>query len=295
MNADAAVRFSPESLQILNASLAFLMFSVSLFIEPRDFRVLRERPRGLLAGLAMQWLGLPLLAVALILLIRPEPGLALGLLLVAACPGGNVANFLNLMARSNVALSIGLTAISTLAAALMTPALFFAAARLAAGSVAIPALQVDFADMLVSVLLIVAVPLLLGQALRHLAPRFADRIRGSLRRAAGAVLILFIAFAIAGNARVYFDAIPTVMWLVVLNNALALAGGYFVAAAFRLPVPDRRAIALECGVHNAGLGLVLIFNFFGGSTPMALVASGWGVWHLVSGGALALWWSRRPA
>jgi BASS family bile acid:Na+ symporter len=293
MNPEAAVRFSPESLTVLNVTLALLMFAVSLFIEPRDFAVLRERPRGLLAGLTMQWLGLPLLSVALIFLIRPEAGLALGMLLVAACPGGNVSNYLNLLARANVALSIGLTTISTLAAAFMTPLLFFIGAKLAGGSIAIPALQVDFIDMLGSVLLIVAAPLALGQLLRRFAPRFADSIRTTARRAAGAVLIVFIVAAFAGNARVFLGAVPTVLWIIVLHNALALGSGYLVATAYRLAEPDRRAVTIESGIHNSGLGLVLIFNFFGGSTPMALVAAGWGVWHLVSGGALALWWSKK--
>jgi bile acid:Na+ symporter, BASS family len=127
-NDSALVQFSPESLWVLNFALAFLMFATSLFIERRDLDVLRTRPRSVLVGVGSQWLLLPALTVALILLLRPPPDMALGMLLVAACPGGNASNYLCLLARGNIVLSVGLTAISTLGAAVMTPLLFMAGA-----------------------------------------------------------------------------------------------------------------------------------------------------------------------
>jgi BASS family bile acid:Na+ symporter len=292
--AHTTLSFSPESLRVLNLSLGFLMFAVALHIEPADFRALRERPRGLVAGLCMQWLGLPLLSVALIWLLRPAPGLALGMLLVAACPGGNASNYLNLVARANLALSIGLTTISTVAAAFMTPLLFFLGARLASGRLELPPLAVDLGAMLGAVLLLIALPLALGQLLKHFAPAFTLRVRKTVRRAAGLVLLGFIVSAFFNNAGAFAAAPRQVGGLIVLHNALALAGAYLLARLFRLPEADRRSVTLESGIHNAGLGLVLIFNFFGGSTEMALIAAGWGVWHLVTGGALAWYWSRRP-
>jgi len=288
----AALTFSPESLMVLNAALAFLMFAVSLYIEPRDFAALRQRPRGLAAGLAMQWLLLPLLSVALIWILRPHPGIALGMLLVAACPGGNASNYLNLLARANVALSISLTTISTVAAAFMTPFLFFVSARIATGNAALPAFDVDLGPMVLSVLGIVAVPLALGQVLKHRAPRLTAAIRKPVRTAAGLVLLGFILGAFANNVSAFRDYAGQVSGLIVLHNALALGSAYLLATLFRLPEPDRRAVTIESGIHNSGLGLFLIFNFFDGNGPMALIAAGWGVWHLVTGGGLALWWSR---
>lgn len=290
----ATMHFSPESLWVLNAALGFMLFAVSLFIERKDFDSLRERPRSLAAGLAMQWLFLPLLSVGLIWLIRPHPGLALGMLLVAACPGGNASNYLNLLARANVALSLTLTTISTVAAAFMTPLLFFLGAKLSAGGMELPALSLDLWDMVRSVLLLIGVPLTLGQLLKHYAPHLTARIRRPIRVAAGLTLVAFILAAFFNNLAAFRDYVSQVIWLIVLHNALALGAGYLVATVFGAPEADRRAITIESGVHNSGLGLVLIFNFFGGSGPMALIAAGWGVWHLVSAGALALWWARRP-
>jgi len=290
----AALNFSPESLTVLNFSLGFLLFAVSLFIEKKDFSSLRERPRALLAGLSMQWLVLPLLSVLLVLVIQPHPGLALGMLLVAACPGGNASNYLNLLARANVALSISLTTISTIAAAFMTPFLFFVGARLLDSGQSLPAVKVEFGEMVLSVFMLVAIPLALGQALKHYAPAFAVRARKPIRTAAGLVLLAFIVGALVKNLDAFKLHIGQVAWLIILHNALCLVSAYLVATAWRLPEADRRAITLESGVHNSGLGLVLILNFFGGSGPMALMAAGWGVWHLVSGGGLALWWSHKP-
>jgi BASS family bile acid:Na+ symporter len=291
----AVLKFSPESLVVLNFALGFLMFAVSLFIEGRDFVSLRERPRGIVAGLTMQWLALPLLAVGLIWLIEPHPGIALGMLLVAACPGGNVSNYLNLLARANVALSIGLTTVSTVLAPFMTPLLFFLGAQLAAGGAPLPALSVDLGEMITSVLGIVALPLAAGQLLKRKAPAFTGRIRKPMRIAAGLVLVGFIVAALANNLEGFRDYAGAVAWIIVLHNALTLACAYLVALAFAAPEPDRRAVTIESGIHNAGLGLFLVFNFFDGNGPMALIVAGWGVWHLVTGGALALWWSRRDA
>lgn len=290
----AALNFSPESLTVLNFTLGFLLFAVSLYVERSDFASLRQRPRALAAGLTMQWLLLPLLSVLLILAIKPQPGFALGMLLVAACPGGNASNYLNLLAKANVALSISLTTISTMAAAFMTPFLFFASAHLLDGGQSLPKMQIDFAEMVLQVFLLVAIPLALGQGLKHYAPAFAARIRKPVRQLAGLVLLAFIAGAFLKNRHAFDAHVSDVAWLIVLHNTLALMLGYLGAAAFRLPEADRRAITLESGVHNSGLGLVLILNFFGGSGPMALIAAGWGVWHLVSGGALALFWARNP-
>lgn len=290
----ATLNFGSESVWALNFTLGFLLFAVSLFIEGKDFYSLKERPRALVAGLTMQWLMLPLLSLALIWIIQPHPGLALGMLLVCACPGGNASNFLNLLARANVALSIGLTSISTLASAFMTPFLFFASARFVEGAQDLPALNINFGEMVLQVFLLVAIPLALGQALKHFAPDFTLKIRKSMRTLAGLVLLGLIMGAFLNNLDAFKQHISTVIWIIVLHNTLCLLVAYAVASAFRLPEADRRAITIESGVHNSGLGLVLIFTFFGGSGPMALIAAGWSVWHLISGGALALWWSKRP-
>lgn len=290
----ASIHFSPDSLRVLNLALAFLMFAVSLFIEREQVQQLRRHPRGLAVGLVAQWLYMPLVTVGLILLLKPHPGIALGLLLVAACPGGNVSNYLSMLARANVVLGISLVTVSTLAAAVATPGLFALTARAVQSAGALPPLAVDLPGMLLTVLGIVALPLALGTLLKRQAPALALRIRQPLRIAAGLLLAGFIVSGFAGNYRVFLTHIDALFGWVFLLNALALAGGYGLGWLFRLPEADRRALAIETGIHNSGLGLVLIFNFFDGSGPMALIAAWWGVWHILAGAIVAGWWSRHP-
>jgi bile acid:Na+ symporter, BASS family len=294
-NDSALVQFSPESLWVLNFALAFLMFATSLFIERRDLDVLRTRPRSVLVGVGSQWLLLPALTVALILLLRPPPDMALGMLLVAACPGGNASNYLCLLARGNIVLSVGLTAISTLGAAVMTPLLFMAGASAVSRGAGLQPLTVDPLSMLLAALLIIALPLALGLLFRRRWPAQAQRWRKHLRTVAGLVLLAFIIAALLGNLGALQAHVGGLAWMIVLHNGLALAAGYAAAALAQLPLAERRTISLETGIQNSGLALVLIFNFFDGNAGMALVAAGWGLWHLVSGGALALHWSRRRA
>jgi bile acid:Na+ symporter, BASS family len=292
---EASLSFSPQSLLVLNFALAFLMFSVSLFMQPRDFLALRYRPLSVVGGLGSQWLLLPGITVLIILTVNPHPGVALGMLMVASCPGGNVSNFLCLVARANIVLSVALTAVSTLAASFLTPLLFVTGAAIVARGLDLPELDIPLGAMLQTVLTIIALPLLLGLLLRHYAPAFANAIRKPLRTAAGLVLIGFIVVAFINNVGALQTHVRSIAALVALHNALALLGGYLLASALRLPESERRTVSIETGIQNSGLALVLIFNFFDGHGPMALVAAGWGVWHLVSGGLLATWWSRRAA
>lgn len=288
----ASIQFSADSLKVLNAALAFLMFAVSLFIEREQVASLGRNPRALAVGLVAQWLLMPLMTAALVLVFKPHPGVALGLLLVAACPGGNVSNFLSMLARANVVLGISLVTISTLAAAIATPGLFAITARLV-GS-AVPNVQVDLNAMLQMVLGIVALPLALGALFKWRYPALALRIRKPIRLTAGLVLLAFVVVGFANNLHLFTQYIGDLFGWVFLLNALALGGGYTLGWLFGLQEADRRAIAIETGIHNSGLGLVLIFNFFDGSGPMALIAAWWGVWHIIAGGALATFWSRIP-
>jgi len=288
----ASIHFSADSLRLLNVALALLMFSVSLFIERKQVTNLRKHPRALAVGLVSQWLFMPLVTVALILVFKPHPGLALGLLLVAACPGGNVSNFLSMLARANVVLGISLVTISTLAAAIATPGLFALTAALVGSTV--PVVKVDLLAVLWMVLGVLALPLTLGGLFKWRYPELALHIRKPMRLAAGAVLLAFVVGGFASNLHLFTQYIGDLFGWVFLLNALALAGGYALGWAFRLPEADRRAIAIETGIHNSGLGLVLIFNFFDGSGPMALIAAWWGVWHIIAGGIVAGVWSRIP-
>ena len=287
---------APGNLLALNIILALLMFGVALDLKVDDFRAVARAPRGPLAGIATQVLLLPPATFVLVQMIDPIPSVKLGMMLVAACPGGNVSNFLVWMARGNTALSVSMTAVTSSAAIITTPfnLAFWASldpdTRALLGNIA-----VDAGDMLATIVLLLGIPLAAGMLLRARFPEFSRRIQKPLRTTDGAIFMAFIVFAF-WRARDYLtlDILP-VLLIVIIHNAMALALGYTTARLLRLPARDRRAISIEVGVQNSGLGLALIFNFFAGLGGTALVAAWWGTWHLVGGFLLAMFWSRREA
>ncbi len=288
------LNFNPQSLIALNVILGLVMFGVALDLRIADFRTVLTAGRPVLFGLVGQFLLLPALTFLLVLAIRPAPSIALGMMLVAACPGGNISNFLTHYARGNAALSISMTAVSTLAAIVMTPLnLSFWGSLYAPTSAILRAVALDPLDMLLAVLMLLGVPMVVGMVTAHRFPRFAARVRRPIRIFSLAVFGLFVFGALGANWRYFIDYVGFVVFAVFLHNALALATGYFVARAAGLAERDRRAVSIEVGIQNSALGLILIFNFFDGLGGMAIVTAWWGIWHLISGLSIATWWSRR--
>lgn len=290
------LNFSPGSLMLLNAILAVVMFSIALDLSPAQFRALARAPRPVIAGFLSQFLALPAATYLLVLALEPRPSIALGLMLVAACPGGNISNFLTHRAGGNTALSVSLTALATLGAVVLTPLNIALWGGLYAPTRAIlQATAIDPVQVLVTVVVLLAVPLALGMMLNARNPGVAARIRRPLQTLSMVIFVAFIVAALAANWGYFLDLAGLVAGLVIAHNALALALGFGVATLFSLTPTDRRAITIETGIQNSGLGLILIFAFFGGLGGMAVVAAFWGMWHAISGLALALVWGRRPA
>jgi len=289
------LNFSPGSLMLLNAILAVVMFSIALDLSPAQFRALARAPRPVIAGFLSQFLALPAATYLLVLALEPRPSIALGLMLVAACPGGNISNFLTHRAGGNTALSVSLTALATLGAVVLTPLNIALWGGLYAPTRAIlQATAIDPVQVLVTVVVLLAVPLALGMMLNARNPGVAARIRRPLQTLSMVIFVAFIVAALAANWGYFLDLAGLVAGLVIAHNALALALGFGVATLFSLTPADRRAITIETGIQNSGLGLILIFAFFGGLGGMAVVAAFWGMWHAISGLALALVWGRRP-
>ncbi|WP_339764801.1 bile acid:sodium symporter family protein [uncultured Hoeflea sp.] len=290
------LNFSPESLMLLNAILAIVMFSIALDLKPSDFRALARTPKALLTGMASQFVVLPVLTYLLLLLSNPQPSIALGLILVAACPGGNISNFITHRAGGNAALSVSMTGIATVAAIVMTPFNVAFWGNLYEPTRAIlKQTALDPVSIAITVFFMLILPLILGIVVNVRRPDLAARIRRTMQRISMAIFIGFIVLALAANWSFFLSYAGAVAGLVVVHNALALSGGYLTATVMKLSDYDRRAITIETGIQNSGLGLVLIFAFFGGLGGMAVAAAFWGVWHAVSGLALASIWSRREA
>ena len=290
------LNFSPESLMLLNAILAVVMFSIALDLKPSDFKALARTPKALLTGMVSQFLVLPVLTYLMLLVTNPQPSIALGLILVAACPGGNISNFITHRAGGNSALSVSMTGIATVAAILMTPFNVAFWGNLYEPTRAIlRQTTLDPVSIAVTVFFMLIQPLILGIVMNVRRPDLAARIRATMQRISMAIFIGFIVLALAANWSFFLSFAGAVAGLVVVHNALALSGGYLTATVMRLSEYDRRAITIETGIQNSGLGLVLIFAFFGGLGGMAVAAAFWGIWHAISGLALAFIWSRREA
>lgn len=289
------LNFSPTGLHILNVVLAIVMFSIAIDLNLEDFKRLAQKPKALLTGLVSQFLLLPALTFLLILIATPLPSIALGLILVAACPGGNVSNFITHRAQGNVALSVSMTAVSTVGAIILTPLniAFW-------GSLYEPSRQLlrqtalDPLSIAITVGLLLVIPLSLGIWLNTTRPELTSKLRKPLQMLSMGIFAAFVVLAIAANWTHFANLAGAIAGLVLLHNALALMGGFSIASLMGLSAFDRRAITIETGIQNSGLGLILIFGFFNGLGGMAVVAAFWGIWHLISGMALATVMRRRP-
>lgn len=289
------IHFSEQNLFLLNLSLGFIMFGVALNLVVDDFRRLVRNPRPALVGITSQFLLLPALTFCLIWVIQPPPSIALGMILVSACPGGNISNFMSVNANGNTALSVTLTAVSTVLAILMTPLnLSFWGGLYAPAAPLLTAVDVSFWNVFHTVTLILGIPLVLGMAVRHTAPRKAKQLAQFMQVISIGIFAVIVIMALMANYDYLIGYITVVFDLVLAHNTIALTAGYLLASGAGLTIASRRTLALETGIQNSGLGLILIFNFFDGIGGMALVAGWWGVWHIVSGLGLSFFWRLRP-
>ncbi|HPO14171.1 MAG TPA: bile acid:sodium symporter family protein [Candidatus Hydrogenedentes bacterium] len=288
------IDFQGHGLWLLNGVIALIMFGVALDLGVEDFKRVASSAKPVAVGLFAQYVVLPAATFLLILILRPLPSIALGMLLVAACPGGNLSNFLTHLAKGNTALSITMTAVSTLAAILLTPLTVTLWAYLHPATRAImQTIRLDPLQMVLTVLVILAVPLVTGMAFNRRFPRTAARLQSPFKYGSIVFFIAFVGYLFARNYGVFVTNIHWVAVAVFLQNAMGLLAGYAVSRFMSLSSRDVRAITIEVGIRNSALGLVLVFAFFDGRGGMALVAAAWGIWHVIAGLTVASLWARR--
>lgn len=291
----AALHFNAAGFMALNAILGLIMFGVALDLKAEDFVRAAKTPRAPAVGLFAQFVLLPAGSFLLTRALSLPPSVAMGMILVAACPGGNVSNFITHLARGNAAVSVSMTAISTAAATFMTPINIALWGSLNPETAQIlRAVNVDPVGMLLSVFVVLALPLVLGMLVAAKAPRVAARLRRPMRILSLGFFVVFVAMAFRANVEYFTAFIGLVFLPVLLQNALAFALGYGMGRAAGLDPRDVRAVSIEVGIQNSGLGLVLVFTYFGGLGGMAVVTAWWGIWHIVAGLSLAFFWARRP-
>lgn len=286
------LNFTEDNLFLLNLSLAFIMFGVALSLDRKKFVEIAKNPRGVVVGFISQFLLLPALTFLLILLLKPLPGLAMGMILVAACPGGNVSNFFSQQAKGNVALSISLTAIATIAAVFLTPLNFEFWSNLYLDQGFDQTIKLEFWKMFKTVLTLLFIPLVLGLWFSKQFKRITAVISKPIRLISFLILIGFILMAFTNNLEIFKAYYHHIIYIVFIHNAVALGSGFLFAKVSGLNPADRRTISIETGIQNSGLALVIIFTLFDGNGGMALMAAWWGIWHIIAGFVMAAVYSR---
>ena len=288
------INFDTEGLWIINVAIAIIMFGVALGITMDDFKRLFNNPKIVFVGVLSQFILLPALTFLGILIIQPHPSLALGMMMIAACPGGTVSNFFRKMAGGNAALSVSLTAFATLICIFMTPFnLQFWGSLYEPTNAILETVELNWVELLKLVSLILGIPLIFGMIVKHRHSEMASKIEKVLKPISMAVFVALIIAAFSQNLDVFVNYSLLVFLLVVLHNILAFILGFYTAKAFGLNEKDTKTIAMETGIQNGGLGLLLIFGFFDGLGGIALLVAFWGIWDIYSGMALATYWGRK--
>jgi BASS family bile acid:Na+ symporter len=289
-----SINFNANGLWVLNIALAIIMFGVALGITTKDFKLLFKAPKLIIAGVLAQFILLPFITFLVVLLLKPQPSIALGMFMVAACPGGNISNFMTHLAKGNTALSVSLTAFATVLAVFLTPLNFELYGNLyEPTAILLQEVHLSFYQLLKLVTLILGIPLVLGMLVRYKYENWAIKISKLLKPVSIVVFIAIVCIAFYNNIDVFMGYVKYVVGIGIFHNALAIVLGFLVAKAFKLSFKNQKTIMIETGIQNSGLGLLLIFTFFNGLGGMALMAAFWGIWHIITGLILSLYWSRN--
>lgn len=288
------LNFNQQGLMIINAAIGLMMLGVAIDLKITDFKRILLAPKAPLIGLTAQFILLPFFTFLLTLVIRPQPSIALGMILVAACPGGNLSNLMTHLAKGNCAISISMTAVSTAAAVILTPLnLSLWGSFNPDTALILQEVSLDPLDVFVTIFFILGLPLAIGMTLSKIFPGLADRVRNPFKIFALVFFILIVLGALAANWKIFLQVIGLIIVAVFIHNALALNIGYWSGRIFGLDEPDCRAVAIEVGIQNSALGLVLVFNFFDGLGGMAILVGWWGIWHIFAGLTAAFIFTRR--
>ncbi len=289
------IAFDESSLTTLKIVIAAILFGIALDTRLDDFRAALARPKAIAVGVVAQFALLPAITFVLTLALDVRGSVALGMILVACCPPGNVSNILTHRAQGDVALSVSMTAVGNVLAIFLLPLNFaFWGGLHPTGQKFLEKVAVTPWDMLSEIVLVIGIPFALGLTVAQLAPRIAERSHRIVGRIAFVALGAIIVIGVAKNWDVFTAYIAVVLLAVFAHDAIALALGWSIARATRLPDRAIRAMTFEVGIRNAGFGLLLVFEFFDGLGGMALVAAWWGIWDIIAGLTVATLWARRP-
>ena len=302
-----AINFGEGGMMAVNIILAFVMFGVALGIKMQALHDIVHKPKSIMVGLMLQWFALPAVTFAVAMALSPfiTPMIALGMILIASCPGGNISNFLSALSNGNIALSVSLTAITTAMAPIVTPFNFFFWGNVYSHFISIksdiPELIIPFYPMLEQIMLLLGLPVVLGLLFARYFPVATKKITKPLQ---GLSVLLFVGMVIVAfvqNFQIFIDNIIYVFFIVMLHNGVALSTGYFGGRLARLSEYNVRTLTVETGIQNSGLGLILLFNpaifppeiWHGHYGGMLFMTAWWGIWHIISGLGVSYYFRRK--
>ena len=301
------INFGEGGMMIVNIILAFVMFGVALGIKPHRLKDIIKNPKSIITGVLLQWFALPAITFLIAVILNPliTPMIALGMILVASCPGGNISNFLTSLSKGNTVLSVSMTAITTSMAPIITPFNFFFWGSLYSQFISIrndiPRLIIPYFPMLEQILLLLGLPIVLGILFARYFPNATKKI---IKPSQGLSVLLFVGMVIvsfAQNFQIFIDNIFYVFFIVMIHNAAALSTGYWGGRFAKLPYEDIKSMTDETGIQNSGLGLILLFNpaifppetWHGHYGGMLFITAWWGIWHILSGLTVAFYFRRH--
>ena len=291
---EVTLKLSNQNILYVNLSLGFIMLGVALKLQIKDFILVFSSPKSVFVGFVSQFFALPFFTFLLVLIFKPMPSVALGMILVAACPGGNISNFMASLANGNAALSVCMTAVASVCAVFMTPFnISFWASIYPPTADILNTVNLNFWELLRIVGIILLIPLILGLTIRAFRPKVADFLQPFMHYGSILIFAAIIILAFRANMDLFLNYVHLIVFIVFAHNAVGIATGLGLARLFKLPKPDQKTLAIETGIQNSGLGLGLIFAFFDGLGGMAIVAGWWGIWHIVSGLSLAYFFKNR--
>ena len=288
------VSLNAGGMNTINIVLAFVMFGVALGIRPRTFVDVFTKPKSVILGIVCQFILLPLFTFLLALSLKGSISwtMAMGMILVASCPGGNISNFISSLSKANVELSVSLTAISTALAIFTTPFNFWLYGNLylkASGIAStLPQLSIPLWDVFKTIVILLGIPLTLGILTAHFFPKVAEKLKKPFQYFSILFFIAMVVLAFMGNIDAFLKCIKYIFLIVLVHNLLALLIGWCVGKVSKVSKEDRRTLTIETGIQNSGLGLVLllgtgIFANFPPHGGALVITAWWGIWHIVSG------------
>ena len=270
---------------VINYLLGVVMFGMGLTLNLQDFKIVFSRPKDVMIGCLAQFTVMPLLAWGLARVFQLDEALALGVVLVGCCPGGTASNVITYLAKGDLALSVGMTGVSTLLAPFMTPFLTWA---LAGKSV-----NVDVVGMLLSILWVVILPIVVGLVVKWIWPKFTEQATDYLPAFSSVAIAFIVSIVIAANANKLMAGGLMIVMVVILHNLCGLSLGYLIGQLLGLSDPKRRAISIEVGMQNSGLASSLATIHFA-AYPLATIPGAiFSVWHNISGALVARIYTSR--